>query len=244
MEFRNAYQDTRRAAAYDQLEFAGTYHLAFRDLGDLLQGYAAGVRALDFGCGTGRSTRFLQGLGYRTVGLDIASEMVALARGRDAAGDYRVIEDGDFSGLPQRGFDVVLSAFTLDNVPTESRKVALLKGLRGLLAPAGVLVNLVSTPEIYTHEWVSFTTADFPENHRARCGDIVRIITKDYPDRRPVRDILWPDPDYRRVFEQAGLGIVAVQRPLARGDEGVAWISETKVAPWAVYLLRSADEPD
>lgn len=240
MQFRNDYQDTRRAAAYDQLEFGGTYHLAFRDLPALLQTHARGARAVDFGCGTGRSTRFLEDLGYRTVGVDIAPQMVALARGHDTSGDYRVIPDGDFTGMPQGGFDVVLSAFTFDNIPTEARKVAVMQGLRGLLAPAGVFVNLVSTPEIYTHEWVSFTTADFPENRHAGCGDVVRIITTDYPDSRPVQDILWPDADYRRVYERAGLEPVVVEQPLARGDEGIAWVSETHVAPWTIYLLRSS----
>jgi hypothetical protein len=99
-------------------------------------------------------------------------------------------------------------------------------------------VNVVSTPEIYTHEWVTFTTRDFPENLTARCGDVVRIVTTDYSDRRPVDDILWPDADYRRVYAEAGLDVERVERPLATGDEGVAWVSETTVAPWTIYLLR------
>lgn len=240
MDFSNAYQDTRRAAAYDRLQFAGTYHLAFRDLGALLQNRVHGTRALDFGCGTGRSTRFLKGLGYQATGIDIAPEMVDLARANDPAGDYRVIPDGDFGGLPAAGFDLVLSAFTFDNIPGEAHKGALLAGLRALLAPRGLLVNLVSTPEIYTHEWASFTTRDFPENRDARCGDVVRIVTTDYPDSRPVQDILWPDADYQRLYARAGLAVERTERPLARGDEDVAWVSETQVAPWAIYLLRPA----
>lgn len=61
---------------------ATPYHLAFRDLPALLQEHAHGRRALDFGCGTGRSTRFLQHLGYDTLGVDIAPEMLAIARQR------------------------------------------------------------------------------------------------------------------------------------------------------------------
>jgi SAM-dependent methyltransferase len=76
LDFRNTYEDGRRAAAYDELGYGGTYHLAFRDLPDLLGEHVMGNRAVDFGCGTGRSTRFLQTLGFQTVGLDISAEMV------------------------------------------------------------------------------------------------------------------------------------------------------------------------
>jgi trans-aconitate methyltransferase len=238
VSFQNAYEDASRAAAYDQLEFAGTYHLAFRDLQALLSAHVTGTRAVDFGCGTGRSTRFLQRLGFATVGIDIADEMVALARGRDPHGDYRVIADGDFSGLTQGGFDLVLSAFTFDNISGRERKIRLFAGLRDLLAPQGCLVNLVSAPEIYTHEWASFTTRDFPENHQAQSGDVVRIITTDHPDRRPVQDILWSDADYRDVYREAGLATQLVTLPLARGDEPIQWQNETTIAPWAIYVLQ------
>ncbi len=240
MEFQIAYADATRAAAYDRLGFPGTYHLAFRDLPALLRAHVAGWRALDFGCGAGRSTRWLQGLGFVTVGVDIADEMVALACGHDPAGDYRVIADGDFAALPRAGFDLVLSAFTFDNVPTPERKTQLFNGLRGLLAPGGRLVNVVSTPEIYTHEWASFTTRDFPENRLARSGDVVRIVTTDHPDRRPVEDIVCPDADYREIWRQAGLAVAETRFPLARGDEPFPWVSETTVAPWAIYVLKPA----
>ena len=239
MEFHNSYEDARRAAAYDQLEFGGTYHLAFRDLPGLIQDHVLGKCAVDFGCGTGRSTRFLQGLGFKTVGIDISAEMVAIARERDLDGDYRVIQDGDFSTLTRGGFDLVQSAFTFDNIPGFERKARLFAGLRGLLGPQGRLVSIVSTPEIYWHEWVTFTTRDFPENTRARCGDVVKIVTTDYPDERPVEDIIWPDADYREIYREAGLDVEAYLLPLARGDEGVAWASETQVAPWAIYLLKA-----
>jgi ubiquinone/menaquinone biosynthesis C-methylase UbiE len=54
MRFRNVYQDRQRADAYATLEFERTYHLAFRELPDLLARHARGNRALDFGCGSGR----------------------------------------------------------------------------------------------------------------------------------------------------------------------------------------------
>ncbi|MGB3563065.1 MAG: class I SAM-dependent methyltransferase [Thermoanaerobaculia bacterium] len=238
MDFYNTYEDSRRASAYDQLDLGGTYHLAFRDLPALLREHVAGDCAVDFGCGTGRSTRLLKALGFRAIGLDISAEMVAIARARDALGDYRVIEDGDFSALKEGDADLVLSAFTFDNIPGRERKIRLFEGLRRLLRPEGSLVNIICTPEMYTNEWVTFSTRSYPENRDARCGDIVRIITTDYDDSRPVEDILWPDEDYRSVYRESGLEVRQVEKPLATGEEGVRWTSETSIAPWAVYVLR------
>jgi SAM-dependent methyltransferase len=240
MEFYNTYEDAARAAAYDELEFGGTYHLAFRDLPALLQEHVEGDLAVDFGCGTGRSTRLLKRLGFRAVGLDISAEMVARARAHDPRGDYRVLGDGDFSSLSEGVFDLVLSAFTFDNIPGREHRVRLFSGMRSLLRPRGRLVNIVSTPEMYTHEWVTFTTRGFSENLDARCGDIVRIVTTDYSDGRPVEDILWPDEDYRSVYREAGLELERLEKPLATGEEGIPWVSETAVAPWAIYVLRAA----
>lgn len=238
MVLKNTYQDSRRAAAYDELELGGTYDLVFRNLPALYAEYVGGSRALDFGCGTGRSSRFLKRLGFDVTGIDISAEMVEYAQARDEQGDYRVIADGDFQALPEGSFDLVQSAFTFDNISGFERRASMFRGLGQLLADGGVLVNIVSTPEIYTHEWVTFSTSDFPGNRDAGRGDVVRIVTTDYSDARPVEDVLWPHEDYLDLFGKAGLEPIRVERPLAVGDEGVAWKSETSVAPWAIYLLR------
>lgn len=240
MEFRNDYEDPRRAAAYDELGLGGTYELAFRGLPELLAAHVKGQRALDFGCGTGRSGRFLKSLGYDVIGVDISADMVAVARERDPGGDWRVIDDGDFSSVPAASRDLVLSAFTFDNVPGRERKERIFAGLRALLAPGGRLVNIVSTPEIYLNEWVTFSTAAFPANREARAGDVVRIVTTEYSDARPVDDILWPDADYRAVYAAAGLEVLQVERPLATAGEGREWKSELAIAPWALYVLGAA----
>jgi len=237
-DFVNCYESSTRAEAYSKLEFANTYHLAFRDLPEILRAHVRGTAALDFGCGTGRSTRFLVGLGFQTVGVDISPEMVAKARALDPQRDYRLIPGDDMSSLPLEGFSLVQSAFTFDNIPGMETKVRLFRGLRALLKRDGILVSIVSTPEIYLNEWASFTTRDFPENRNAKPGDPVKIITTDFEDHSPAVDILWPHDSYLEVYDRSGLEVLELRRPLANGDEPYPWVSETRIAPWAIYVLR------
>ncbi|HTR27285.1 MAG TPA: class I SAM-dependent methyltransferase [Terriglobales bacterium] len=241
MSFTNVYDSSTRADAYAKLEFANTYHLAFRDLPQLYRDHVKGAAALDFGCGTGRSTRFLRSLGYTATGIDISEEMLARARKSDPEGDYRLIPGDDMSALPPAGFALIQSAFTFDNIPGKETKARLFRDLRVLLASDGILVNIVSTPEIYRNEWASFSTKDFPENRHARPGDQVRIITTDFEDSSPAVDILWPHESYVETYAEAGLEIVEMRKPLASNSEPYHWISETRIAPWAIYVLRRSE---
>jgi len=238
--FSNVYDDAERARAYAGLEFPGTYYLGFRDLPALVRKHVRGTRALDFGCGTGRSTRFLRELAFEVIGVDVSEIMLGQARARDPHGDYRLVADGSLAGLGTGTVDLILAAFTFDNIPTDQQKISALRELRRLLAPVGRLVVVVSAADIYLHEWASFSTRDFPANRSARDGDRVRIVMLDVPDRRPVVDVLCGDAHYRELFEAVGLRVVDAVRPLATGAEPVQWVSETTISPWNIYVLGAA----
>jgi predicted TPR repeat methyltransferase len=55
--------------------------LAYRDLPRIISEHVKGRKAIDFGCGAGRSTRFLRRIGFDVVGVDIAEDMIKKARG-------------------------------------------------------------------------------------------------------------------------------------------------------------------
>lgn len=238
MEFTNAYQDLTRAQSYAQLEFPNTYYLAYRDLPKIIGKYANGKKAIDFGCGTGRSTRFLNGLGFDATGIDISAEMVAIAQKTDPNGKYLVTESGKFPELEQGSYDLILSVFTFDNIPGVENRISLFSGLKSLLKPGGIGVFLDSTVELYANEWASFSTKDFPANKTARSADKVKVIMKDVPDKRPVEDIIWTDADYRHIFDVTGFELLETFRPLASWDEPYLWVNETHIAPWVIYVLR------
>lgn len=238
MEFFNSYEDAQRAEAYAKLEFPGTYYLAYRDLPEIIFEHVKGRKAMDFGCGTGRSTRFLQKFGFDTIGVDIAEDMIKKAKKIDPNGQYFLIEDGRLNHFKDNSCDLILSAFTFDNIPTMEKKVNSFKEIGRVLKREGRMVNLVSAPEIYTNEWASFSTKDFSENKFAKSGDKVKIIITDTGDNRPVEDVIWTNEAYQEVFERAGLELVKTYKPLARESEPYQWVNETRIAPWVIYVLR------
>lgn len=238
MAFSNSYKDQKRAEAYSKLEFPGTYYLAYRDLPAIVSKHVKGTEALDFGCGTGRSTRFLKKLGFKVTGVDISPDMLKKATEIDPEGDYRLIKEGRLDELKSCTFDLALSTFTFDNIPTMEKKVQNFKEIARTLEDEGAIINLVSSPEIYTHEWASFSTQDFPENKHSRTGDKVRIVQLDTEDKRPVEDIFWSDEDYRKVYAKARLDLVETDKPLANPTEPYRWVNETKLAPWVIYILK------
>jgi SAM-dependent methyltransferase len=240
VQFSNVYDDDERARAYAKLEFPGTYYLAFRDLPALIAEHVRGRAALDFGCGAGRSTRFLSELGFNAIGIDVAPTMIDLARAADPNGRYLLVGDGDYRVFEPRTFDVILSAFAFDNIPGAEHRVEILRRLRRLLNDNGRIILLGCTPDIYLYEWASFTTKDFPENHRAGSGDEVRAVMKDVDDRRPVVDLIWFHDDYLALFAASDLELIAHHSPLGRDDEPYPWVTETSISPWAIYVLKNS----
>lgn len=79
--------------------------------------------ALDVGCGEGRFSRMLRGIGVQTVGIDPTEILIQEARRRDPDGDYQLgsAEDLRFSN---NTFDLVVSYLTLIDIPDVARAIA------------------------------------------------------------------------------------------------------------------------
>jgi SAM-dependent methyltransferase len=214
MNFINVYEDAQRAEAYAKLEFPGTYYLAYRDLPEIIFTYVKGRKAIDFGCGTGRSTRFLKRIGFEAIGVDISEDMLEQARARDPEGDYRLIEDSGIHQLQAHVYDLVLSVFTFDNIPTMGKKVTLFGGLGRLLkkergselerAELQELRRLWSMDDsAYEYSFSVFVPQDFP---------IVptRLVIAQWKQYCPV-DRCTPDNPILAIRYQAGELFIAKQ---------------------------------
>ena len=205
MDFENSWGNITRADSYSKLEFPNTYHLAYRDLPEIISKHISGTKAIDFGCGAGRSTRFLKKMGFEVIGIDISQDMISKAKEFDPEGEYKLVQDGKYNFLGRCKYDLIQSIFTFDNIPGWNNRINILKSLAELLSTTGKIICLDANSKMYTNEWASFTTKDFPKNKNAKTGDIVEIIMTDVEDRRPVEDILWTLEDYYKLFDLANL---------------------------------------
>ena len=238
MNFENSWGNEVRSSSYAKLEFPNTYLLAYRELPGIIDRHVQGKNALDFGCGTGRSTRFLKGLNFMVTGIDISQDMLGYAKDLDPSGEYLLISNGSYRHLGEGSFDLIQSIFTFDNIPGWENRILILKELANLLSPKGRMICLDANQELYTNEWASFSTMEFPENRFAKNGDIVKIIMKDVEDMSPVEDILWTESDYYKQFELAGLTLEATYKPMGLESDPCNWLMETSIAPWLIFVLN------
>jgi SAM-dependent methyltransferase len=234
----NVYEDSKRADSYSKLEFPGTYYLAYRDIPGLLKKYVNGNKAVDFGCGAGRSTRFLRKYGFDAVGVDISKDMIEKALELDPTGKYLLIENNNYEKLKEDYYDLVLSVFTFDNIPYKNNRINILGKLKKIINKNGTIILLDSTPDIYMNEWASFSTKNYPENKNAKSGEKVKIIMTDVEDSRPVEDFIWFHDDYIELFKNTQLDFVETLKPLGKNNEPIQWVNETRIAPWIIYVLK------
>ena len=242
MSLANPYDDNARAAIYAKLEILHTYYLAYRDLPHLFAKYGISGSALDYGCGTGRSTRFLRDHGFSAIGVDISAAMIAEARAHDLNSDYRVIRPANLKAFENDQFDLALSVMPFDSIPTMQEKLCTLAEISRVLKPGGWKILVASSHDIYLREWASFSAVEFPENRSARDGDTVRVLINDMGDRRAVEDILWTEAAYVETFRRSSFQLVGTEHPTVSPDDDYQceWISERTHAPWVIFVLRKS----
>lgn len=104
----------------------------------------AGTRLLDAGCGAGGACALAAARGARVSGFDASEALLAIARQRVPAGDFR---SGDLEALPypDGAFDAVIAA---NSVQYAASPVAAVRELRRVCAAKGRVVLAVwSVPE-------------------------------------------------------------------------------------------------
>jgi len=225
------------AGAYAQLGIEGTYYLAFRDIPELLNKYTKGRKALDYGCGPGRSTRFLKGLDFDTVGVDISTDMLEKARLQDEYGEYHHIESGQLP-FADNSFDLIFSSFVFIEVNSLEKITEILAEMKRVLKKDGVIIYVTAPAAGYEGNWVSFSY-DFPENDKTfRSGDMAKLLIRG--SGVILYDYYWTEQDYIQVANKVGLKLVEIHKPIGSDEDPVEWLDEAKSPYMAVYVLRKS----
>lgn len=199
--------------------FAVSLFPAISSMGDL-----AGMTALDFGTGTGRSARALKDSGAsRVVGVDNNGNMLKAAPQYPAVTYLRI---GETLPLKEKSIDVALCA----NVFSEFSKVEEIefacRQVWKVLGTGKAFVVVVPNPDSFHFDYVSYKFLDVA---KPESGTPISTLLK---GGKPIiiQDYYWTADDYTRALESAGFYIEEFLLPTA-SDDGTQWLDETRVAP-------------
>ncbi len=155
---------------FDQTGAVEVERLVLADLHLLTGGRdARGLRLLEIGCGAGRMTKHLAGVFGEVVGIDVSGEMIRQATARlSEMTNVQLHETNgvDFANLPDDHFDLILSAYVFQHVPSAEVIASNIRDAWRVLAPGGVFkfqTSDITSPDYAGIEKDTWSGATFPE---------------------------------------------------------------------------------
>lgn len=226
------------AQKYVRSGFENTYYLGYRDLPFFIEKYVKGKRAIDYGCGTGRSTRFLKSLGLDAIGLDISAEMLSQALSFDNdPSHYLLIRSGQIP-LLENSCDLAFSCFVFLTISNKEEITNICKEICRCLKNAGIFIIVTGSEKLYSHDWLSYNVR-YPQNTTLTSGSQAKIKLKDLG--LDFINYFWKDKDYTEIFKNTGFRILEKHFPLGNPDEK-NWKSELQHAPYVIYILQKSKD--
>lgn len=224
--------DRDQAVAYSRSEFQNTYYLGYRDVPEILKMFCQKGEALDYGCGTGRSTRFLKHLGFSCVGVDISDDMLSKAQEIDPIGTYKHIQSGKLP-YPDLSFDLVFSCFVFLTVPTYGELIEIFSEIKRVLKPEGTFVFVTGSKYLYHKKYISY---DIAPRLDLKTEEEIDVSLKDLGV--VFKNYFYSDSDYRSLIETSGLRLVQYHEPLGLDCDGISWENERLFGPYLIYTAK------
>jgi len=204
------------------------WRLGYPVVTDLL-GDITGKSVLDYGCGTGTFSRFLQSKGASVTGLDVSENMIEVAKSNSSDKiAYFPISSGGLDFIPDNMFDFVVSNFVLCTVPSRREISMILDQIYRVLKKEGLFVFMNSN-------WDKSNGKDFISFKLEKCEDLVSghpviaIIKSDPPIM--LHDYFWSIEDYRKMLQESGFRINFLKEEIAKSDK-VSWLDEIEYPPY------------
>jgi SAM-dependent methyltransferase len=224
------------AELYGLLGIEGTtYQIGFDAVAQLL-GDTTGKVFLDFGCGAGRSARFLKGLGAQHVyAVDHDQNMISQALSRELQGVTFMRINGHVP-LPDASVDGAVSMNVFMEIRTLAAMTRACAEISRTLRPGAAFVVESSSPMAFGRTFRSYS---YPHAGSLRSGDMTPCIVTTPGGQVVIQDTYWTEDDYVNAIEQAGLTVTAIGYPRPR--DPAAWSTdEASVPPCIVIEARKA----
>jgi len=206
-------------------------------------------RLLDVGCGAGREAFAFARLGFKVVGIDIATEMIERAKELAAKNGVKVdleacsVTEAEY---PPASFDYIFfSRAVYSYIPTRELRIATLRRLRRMLKPSGLLI--LSAYYVARHRlFRRRTVTDFYRTMARKLfgpgmtpepGDsLVGVVSEESDPKKPCFvHIFASRAQVTEELREAGFSI--------SGEGGFYWVAQPNSAGSEenVRLLKSSD---
>jgi len=149
------FDENRRSEAWGKSEFFNTGEHEIKDVVDYLKALKTVLtrkRALDFGCGIGRTTQALTKYFDYVYGVDIAPSMIKQAKkyaGKNKKCIYYLNKESHLKLFQENYFDFIYSNITLQHMESQYAKSYIAEFMR-ILNKGGVLVFQIPSDKIFS----------------------------------------------------------------------------------------------
>lgn len=127
------------AIAEDMNETNHLQHNTNSDYWSLLLPPKGTGKALDVGCGCGRSVSHLIKRGYDASGCDISPNIISYAKNRIPQATFYVVNGVELDGVPSNTFDYVISTIALQHIAVYDIRFSILTDILRVLKKGGQL---------------------------------------------------------------------------------------------------------
>jgi len=236
MDARPYSYTSGNAGLYGSLGIEGTtYQIGFDAVANLL-GDSRGKTFLDFGCGAGRSARFLKELGARHVyAVDHDQNMIDQAVSRELDG-VTFLRIDSLIPLSDASVDGAVSMNVFIEIRTPGAMTHACTEIARTLRPGAPFILQSASPMAFGH---TFRNISYPQAGPLRSGETTACIVTAPEGQFTIEDTYWAEDDYVDAIEQAGLTVATIGYP--RPIDPAAWSTdEASIPPFIIIEARKA----
>jgi SAM-dependent methyltransferase len=200
----------------------------------MLLGDISGKTFLDFGCGAGRSARFLKELGAQHVyAVDHDQNMIDQALSQALDGVTFLHIDGPIP-LSDASIDSAVSMNAFIEIRTVDAMTRTCAEIARTLRPCALFVLQSANPMAFGHTFRNFS---YPHAGPLRSGETTPCIVTVPEGRFVIQDTYWNEDDYMDAIERVGLTVITIDYP--RPSDPAAWSTdEASISPFIVIAAR------
>ena len=219
--------NSEEASKYAQISLQGdgTLFLSFRDLELIIHQHFPNslfqsLNAVDYGCGAGRSARYLKSLGITKVdGFDISEDMIKQAQELDPLGNYTKISSAEIP-VSDSIYDLAFMSFVTVAIDKKNEISRVFKEINRILKKGGQILSLTLSETFWNpkRQWVTYKQ-DYPENYSPVSGQKSRLTINSV--NLELTDYYWKEKDIIDCAKEADLSLTKIYHPLGKMEDGI-----------------------